>query len=141
MHFSSEVDKNLGTAWNKNKAFTPLRKTLPEMIGTTCLKVSDWLFPCDGSALKLAKPKYKPSTSVRLPLPRDCNNLLIPQVRSPESASVRTGSLSPRGGGCTRSSAQTVFDLICKVIEVRHSAQVSAVSASPPLGSAVHSTL
>lgn len=141
MHFSSEVDENLGMAWNKSKAFMPLRKTLPEMVRTTCLKVSDWLFTRNRSARKLAKPKYKPSTDVRLPLPRDCNDLLIPQVHSPESASVRTGSLSPRGGGCTKNSTQTAFDLICKVIEVQHSAQVSIVSVSSPLGSSVHSSL
>lgn len=41
--------------------------------------------------------------------------------------------LSPWGGGCTRDSAQTVFDLTCKVIEVQHSAQVSVVSVPPPL--------
>lgn len=48
MHFSSEVDENLGI--NKNKAFVPLRKTLPEMVRTTCLKVSDWLFTHNRSA-------------------------------------------------------------------------------------------
>lgn len=139
MHFSSEVDENLGM--NKNKAFMPLRKTLPEMVRTTCLKVSGWLFTRNRSACKLAKPTYKPSTSIRIPLPGDCKDLLIPQVRSPESASVRTGSLPPRGGGCTRNSTQTVFDLICKVIEVQHSAQVSGVTVSPPFGSSVHSSL
>lgn len=141
MRCSSELDENLLMVWIKNKAFMPLRKTLPEMVRTTCLKVLDWRFTPDGSACNLAKPKYEPSTGIRLPLPRDCNDLLIPQIRSPESASVRTGSLSPRGGGCTRNPTQTVFDLICKVIEVQHSAQVSAVSVSPPLGSSVRSSL
>lgn len=87
---------------------------------------------------KLAEWKYKLFTGVRLTLPRDWNNLLIPEVHSPESA--RAGSLFPGVGEAVPGTQISVFDLICRVIEVQHSAQVSGVSISPLLGS-VHSSL